>query len=230
MKTAGIIGGTGPESTIDYYRQIIALYRERKPDGTYPAMIINSIDLKKVVDGVTANRLPQLYDYLVEEIAKLARAGADFALISANTPHIIFDQVRARSPLPLISIVEATCREAQALGLKKLGLLGTRFTMTAGFYQKVFEGQGIALALPGEQDQPWVHEKYMGELVEGVFLPATREGFLKVIEGMKQRDAIQGVILGGTELPLLLRDAACAIPMLDTTKIHVGEIVAAMLA
>jgi aspartate racemase len=230
MKIAGIIGGTGPESTIDYYRQIIAVYRERQPDGSYPPMIINSIDLTTVVGYMTAGEHARLADFLVEEIARLARAGAAFALISANTPHIVFDELRRRSPIPLISIVEATCRAAQALGLKKLGLLGTRFTMTAGFYQKVFSEQGIALALPGEQERAWVHEIYMGELVNGIFLPATRERLLKVIEGMRQRDGIQGMILGGTELPLILRDADCGVSLLDTTRIHVKEIVAAMLA
>ena len=102
--------------------------------------------------------------------------------------------------------------------------------MTAGFYQKAFAGQGIALAVPAEDERAWVHEKYMGELVEGVFLPATRDGFLKVIESMRQRDAIEGVILGGTELPLILRDAPCPLPLLDTTKIHVKEIVATILS
>jgi aspartate racemase len=229
MKLPGIIGGTGPESTIDYYQQIITLYRAQRPDGSYPPMLIDSIDLKRAVDLVTANDLAGLAAYLVEAFERLARAGADFGLISANTPHIVFDEVRRRSPIPLISIVEASCREAQALGLNKLALLGTRFTMTVGFYQKVFSGQGIALAVPGEAERAWVHEKYMGELVEGIFLPATRAGFLKVMEGLKQREGIQGVILGGTELPLLLRDADCGLPLLDTTRIHVQEIVAQML-
>ena len=230
MKLPGIIGGTGPESTIDYYQQIIALYRQLRPDGSYPPMLINSIDLKKAVDLVTANDLAGLAAYLAEAFERLARAGADFGLISANTPHIVFDEVRRRTPLPLISIVEATCRAAQAQGLKKVGLLGTRFTMTAGFYQKLFSEQGIALVVPGEEERAWVHDIYMGELVNGIFLPATRERLLKIIEGMRQREGIQGVILGGTELPLTLRDADCSLPLLDTTKIHVREIVAEVLS
>ena len=230
MKLPGIIGGTGPESTIDYYQQIIALYRQLRPDGSYPPMLINSIDLKKAVDLVTANDLAGLAAYLAEAFERLARAGADFGLISANTPHIVFDEVRRRTPLPLISIVEATCRAAQVQGLKKVGLLGTRFTMTAGFYQKLFSEQGIALVVPGEEERAWVHDIYMGELVNGIFLPATRERLLKIIEGMRQREGIQGVILGGTELPLTLRDADCSLPLLDTTKIHVREIVAEVLS
>jgi aspartate racemase len=108
VKTIGIIGGIGPESTVEYYRSIIAFYSERIPDGSYPSIIINSIDLKKVLDLVSANELPELADYLVTEIQRLARAGAECGLVAANTPHIVFNEVRRRSPIRLISIVEAT--------------------------------------------------------------------------------------------------------------------------
>src|SRR5437870_13816943 len=136
MKTLGIIGGLGPESTIDYYGRIIALYRERTGDGSYPQFIINSINLKKGLDFMDANNLTGMADYLVEEIGKLARAGATFGLISANTPHIVFDELASRSPIPLISIIEATCAAANARKLKRLALLGTRFTMQETCYSK----------------------------------------------------------------------------------------------
>src|SRR5438132_6261586 len=127
MKTLGIIGGVGPESTIDYYSTIIARYRERKPDGSYPSFFINSIDLKKMVDLITANDLAGVSQYLLDEIRKLAGAGADFALIAANSPHIVFDDVQRQSPIPLLSIVEATCEAAKVMGLKRVALIGTRF-------------------------------------------------------------------------------------------------------
>ena len=111
---SGIIGGIGPESTIDYYRLIVAAYREQRPDGSYPAIIINSIDLNKIRDLVTANALADLTEYLVAEVQRLARAGADFGLLAANTPHIVFDDIRQQSPIPLLSIVEATCDAAQS--------------------------------------------------------------------------------------------------------------------
>ncbi len=129
MKTLGIVGGLGPESTIEYYRTIIALYRERQRDGSYPEFIINSVDLKKGLDLMAANNLTGMADYLLEEIGKLARAGADFGLISANTPHIVFDELASKAPIPLLSIIEATCAAAKARKLKRLALLGTRFTM-----------------------------------------------------------------------------------------------------
>ncbi len=148
MKTIGIIGGIGPESTIEYYRLIIASYVERRPDGSYPSIIINSIDLKKLLDLVVANELANLTEFLVSEIQRLARAGAECGLVAANTPHIVFDEVRRQSPIHLISIVEATCEAAKAMGLRKLGLFGARYTMQGRFYPDVFSEEGIALVVP----------------------------------------------------------------------------------
>jgi aspartate racemase len=231
MKVLGIIGGLGPESTIDYYGRIIALYRERTRDGSYPQFIINSVDMKKGLDFMEANNLTGMADYLVQEIAKLARAGAHFGLISANTPHIVFDDVASRSPLPLISIIEATCGVAKARKLKRLALLGTRYTMQATFYSKVFSREGIELLVPDPEDQTYIHDKYLNELVSGKFLPETRAGLLAVIDRMKEKQDITGVILAGTELPLILRDAEYkGIPFLDTTEIHCKAAVTEMLS
>ena len=230
MKTLGIIGGLGPESTVDYYKLIVAAYRERTKGG-YPAIIINSVDLNKARDLVTANALAELSEYLVAEVQRLARAGADFGLISANTPHIVFDEVRRQVSIPLLSIVEATCEAVRALGMKRVGLLGTRFTMQGRFFPDVFTKAGIALAVPREDEQAYIHEKYLGELVNGVFLPETRERIREIIHRLKRSDGIEAVILGGTELPLLLRDASAQdIPFLDTTQIHVKAAVTEMLS
>src|SRR5881396_2212385 len=152
MKSLGIIGGVGPESTIEYYRSIIALYRERQRDGSYPEFIINSVDLKKGLDFMDANDLTGMADYLLQGFGKLARAGADFGLISANTPHIVFDDVASKSPIPLISIVEATCAAAKARKLKRLALFGTAYTMQANFYPKVFARECIDLLMPERED------------------------------------------------------------------------------
>jgi aspartate racemase len=231
MKTAGIIGGTGPESTVEYYRQIIATYRERNPDGSYPQIILNSIDNKKMLDLVAGNELAALTEFLVAEIEKLARAGSDFAVLAANTPHIVFDDLRRQSPIPMISIVEATCETAKALHLQRLGLFGTRFTMQGRFYPEIFSRAGITLAVPDESEQAYIHDKYMSELLQGTVLPETRERLLAIVDKMKDRDGIQAVILGGTELSLILRDpTARGIPVLDTTRIHVKAIVTELLS
>src|SRR2546430_16822328 len=216
MKTVGIIGGIGPESTIEYYRFIIDGYRKRKTDGSYPSIVINSIDLNKLIGWMNGRELDAAADYLSVEIEKLARAGVDFVVLAANTPHIVFDQIRERSPLPLISIVEATRDKALALGLQRPGLFGTRFTMQGRFYPEVFKRAGLPIILPNESEQAFIHEKYMGELLNNVFLPETREGLFAIADRMNEIDHIDGLILGGTELPLILRDEKrCAIPLLD---------------
>src|SRR5437764_11172439 len=160
MKTLGIIGGLGPESTLDYYQRIIALFRERTGDKHYPEFVIVSIDLRKGLDFMDANDLSGMASYLLENIDKLSRAGADFGIISANTPHIVFDEVAAKSPIPLISIVEATCAAAKTRKLKRLALFGTRYTMQATFYPKVFSREEIELLLPDAKDQDYIHDKY----------------------------------------------------------------------
>lgn len=231
MKTVGIIGGVGPESTIEYYRLIIAAYRERQIDGSYPSIIINSIDLSKLIRWVSANELSPLTDHLVSEIERLARAGADFGALASNTPHLVFDELRRRSPIPLISIVESACDAAQALGVKRLALFGTRFTMQGRFYPEVFSRAGITIIVPQDDEQNYIHEKYMKELLNNIFLPETHERLLAIVDQMRARDNIEAVILGGTELPLILRDPEHnGISFLDTTRIHVERIVAELVS
>src|SRR5207302_6098741 len=245
MKTLGMIGGVGPESTIDYYKNIIAMYRERKPDGSYPQFVVNSIDLKVGLDFMYAGKLDAMAAFLIHEIEKLPRAGADFGIIAANTPHIVFDDIAPRSPIPLLSIVDATCAAAKACGLKKLALFGTKFTMQADFYPKVFARESIELVVPEPKDQDYIHEKYFAELVPGKFLPETRTGLLAIIDRMKAKieppsqnatparssgePGIDGVILAGTELPLILRgESHNGVALLDTGKIHCQAAVDAM--
>src|SRR5205085_8581446 len=231
MKTLGIVGGLGPESTIDYYRSIISVYRQRVPDGSYPSIVIVSLDVDKALRLVSSDELQQLTEYFAASIRKLSAAGADFVLLSANTPHIVFNEVRRLSPLPLISIVETTCEEVKRLGLKTVTLLGTRFTMSGRFYPEVFEKQAIALVPPSPEEQADIHDKYVNELIRGVFLPETRNRLQQIITVQKQRDGIQGVILAGTELPLILRaESLDGLPLLDTTRIHVNAAVAEMLS
>jgi aspartate racemase len=215
---------------VDYSQQIIAAYREQRPDGSYPQLIINSIDLTKMLGFVFANQLEQLADYLGAEIQKLADAGADFGLLASNTPHIVFERLALRSPIPLISIVECAREAAKEMGLNKLGLLGLRSTMEAGFYPAAFSKAGITLISPSDDDRSYVHDKYLNELVPGNFLAETREEILAVIGRMRQQHGIKGMVLAGTELPLLLRNPGPAgVPFLNTTQIHVQAAVERLL-
>ena len=231
MKTLGIIGGIAPASTVEYYRMLIAAYQARRPDGSQPLVIINSIDLQTMIGLIAADALDEVTTYLSAEVEKLARAGAEVALFASNTPHIVFDGLQRQSRIPLVSIIDATFAVAGSMGLTKAGLLGTRFTMQGTAYPRTFTRGGIALVVPDEPDLTWVHDRYMNELAKGDFRPETRSGLLDVIDRLRRRHGIDGVILGGTELPLILRDVDdIGIPLLDTGRIHVDAAVAAMLA
>jgi aspartate racemase len=231
MKILGVIGGLGPESTIDYYRTIITLYRQRTADGSYPQFLINSIDLQKEMEFVVRNDLAGLAFSIAVEIEKLACGGAEFGLIAANTPHLAFEEIAAQSAIPLVSIVESACAVAAARKLKKLALFGTRFTMQGSFYSKIFSREGIELVVPDLDDQAYIHEKYLGELVPGKFLPETRAGLLAIVDRIRAKIDIDGVILAGTELPLILRESSHnGVPFLDTTKIHCQAAVAEMFS
>jgi len=228
-KTLGLIGGIGPASTIDYYRLIVEQYREQKQDGSYPSILINSIDLTRMLELVAGNRLQELTAYLLGEIERLARAGADVALMTSNTPHIVFDELSRGTSIPLLSIVEATRDAVQDLGLDTVGLLGTGFTMRGRFYDEVFAKPGIKVVAPRPDDQAYVHEKYMQELIAGDFRSETRERLLSII-GRLQQDGAEGVLLAGTELTLLLRGVLDpGVPLLDTTLIHVSRAVKQIL-
>lgn len=230
MQPIGVVGGIGPESTIDYYRAMIAAYREARPDGSYPAIVITSIDPIAMLGGLMRGETAAVVEMLVSELQRLERAGADVALMAANSPHVVFDEVQRRSPLPLVSIVEATAVEAARAGRTRLGLFGTRLTMQAHFYRDVFARSGMAIVVPDETEQAYIHDKYMNELLRGVISPETRERLLAIVAQMKDRDGIDAVILGGTELPLILRDpTASGIPLIDTTVIHARAAVARAL-
>jgi aspartate racemase len=223
MKIIGMIGGIGPESTIDYYKRLLDGTQKRNPGGPALQIIINSIDLQKGLDLLERNQLNELTEYIAPEVVRLKHAGAEFGFLAANSPHIVFGDIARRSPIPLVSIVEATCADARVRGFKKLGLFGTRFTMHGRFYPDVFTHEGVGLVVPTSAEQDYIHDKYINELIPGKFLPETRDGLLAIATRMKKQDGIQALVLGGTELPLILTDSSSlGISFLDTTQIHVN--------
>ncbi|MBL8984948.1 MAG: amino acid racemase [Gemmatimonadetes bacterium] len=224
MTRVGLVGGLGPESTIDYYRRILAAWERDEPLSA-PALLIDSLDVKLGLRLVEHDRAG-LVEYLLASLDRLRRAGVDFAVLTANTPHLVFDDLAARTPVPLLSIVEVCADEAARRGLSRLALLGTRFTMEAPFYPAVFGRRGMTVVAPEPADRTWLHERYVGELLKGDFRAETREGVVGLVERLRGRERVEAVILGGTELPLLLTDAAVAgLPVLDTTALHVAAIV-----
>jgi len=231
MTTLGIVGGLGPEATIEYYRLLIAGHRAARPDLGAPSIVISSIDMRRLLGTIEAGDLPAVVDYLTASLEQLHQAGASFALLASNTPHLVFEELQRRSPLPLLSIVESACAAAQDRGLTRLGLLGTRFTMQGSFYPEVFSRAGITLVVPEPAEQELVHDRYMGELVNGLVRDETRAELVTIVEALRRRDGIEGLLLGGTELSLLFREATISgIEVLDTTAIHVRDALARLLA
>ncbi|MBE0646739.1 MAG: amino acid racemase [Bacteroidales bacterium] len=230
MKHLGLIGGVGPESSIAYYRLIIKRFQERLNTKDYPEIIINSINMTEMLGYVFTNQLGSLVDFLAARIEILEKSGADFAAIASNTPHIVFDELRDRVNIPLISIVEETCNFIVQKNIKRVGLFGTKSTMTFGFYQKIAEKHGLEILIPDAPNQDYIHEKYMTELVLNKIIPETKKQLLRIVEELQETEAIEGLILGGTELPLILSQTDFdGIEIFDTTHIHVESIVTEMI-
>lgn len=226
MKKIGIIGGLGPEATVDYYKEIINAFKNEKGDFNYPDIIIYSVNLSELVGLMKEKKYDQVISYLSEKIESLKRAGAEFAAISANTPHLVFDQLKVKSRIPLISIVEATCEECIRKGLKRTGLIGTGFTMNASFFPDVFNRRGLEVVMPEKEDRELIDYKVFSEIELGIFKEDTRRFLIGIIEKMVREQHIDSMILGCTEFPLILKESGYAgIPMLNTTKVHVDAIV-----
>jgi aspartate racemase len=224
MKIIGLIGGLGPESTLDYYRLIIRAFQERK-SVDYPEIVVYSANLTEGLKLMEGKNWGTLTDWLLYRIEALRRAGAEFAAIGSNSPHVVFDAVQRRSALPLVSIVEATCRKARELGVKRLGLLGTAFTMQADFFQKPFLDRGMDVVVPEPEDQQLIHRRLFTEIELGIITDSTRQELLSVVRGLIDRHGIEALILGCTELPLILTKDEFGIPFLNTTAIHADAIV-----
>jgi aspartate racemase len=214
MKRIGVVGGIGPESTIEYYRLFMAEHHR--------ALTIDSVDVNKLLSWMRQGELDSVADYLVDAVRRLAGGGAEVAIIAANTPHIVFDAVSARAPIPMVSIVEATASHVAALGLQRVALLGTRYTMEGRFYPDVFSRRGLALVIPPEPDMALVHDRYLNELLKNVFSNETRDALLGVVDRLIATERVEAVILGGTELPLVLKgERHGGAVLIDTTRVHV---------
>lgn len=225
MKRIGILGGIGPESTVDYYREIIRAFVTGHPELAYPEIIVYSANMNELMGFVSTKNWSALSEWLLEKITSLHLAGAEFAAIASNTPHIVFDEIKAKAPIPLLSIVEETCKAAQKLGLKNIGLMGTKLTMEADFYKKPFTSKGISIVVPHEEEQIKIHHKLFSEIELGIIKDSTREELLLIVKRMIKEDHLDSLILGCTELPLILTESSFGIPFLNTSAIHCESII-----
>jgi len=225
MKKIGLIGGIGPASTLVYYRDIINGYRKIKNDDNYPQIFINSINMTEMLSYVAAKDINGLVNLLSGEIDKLIKMGADFVALASNTPHLVIDELAAKSAVPLISIVGETCKYAQKKGLKKLLLTGTLFTMQNDFYKKAFDKLNIGCIVPNENEKTLIHNIIFPDLENGIVNEKDKRQFKDICNTIIKRENIDGIILGCTELPLMVNQDDFDIVVIDTMDIHIKSII-----
>ena len=218
-KKIGILGGVSPESTKIYYEYITREYVRRYGDFSYPEIVIYSVNFQEFMDLSRHERWDLIADKMVVIFEKLKKAGADVGLIAANTLHIVFEEVQEKSPIPLVSIIEATAEAITLKGVKTVGLLGTLFTMSKDFYKKGLGTKGIEAFVPDEKDQQLVSRVIYEELTRGIVKPESRVEYVNIVEKLKARGA-EGIVLGCTEIPLLIEEKDCDVRLFNTALIH----------
>jgi len=218
-KTIGILGGMSPESTIEYYRYIVHSYIERFDDLAYPEIIIYSVSFQHYVDWPEQGRWDLVGKGLGKAAQKLESAGADFIIIATNTMHIVVDDIREAIDVPVLSLLEVVGEEIRNDGKDKVGLLGTTFAMEHGFYQRVLGQKGVEVIVPNEEDREIVNHIIYQELVNGIIQNKSREQYVKIIDYLENRGA-EGIILGCTEIPLLIRESDTELDLYDTIALH----------
>jgi aspartate racemase len=219
MKKIGIVGGLSPESTIYYYKYITHRYTQKFGNYGYPHIIIYSVTFQDYLDWGKADDWKATGDDLVNAINALESANADFALIATNTMHYLYDSLVKRTNIPILNLVEVVSEHAQNLNIKKVGLLGTKFTMTHDFYPKALSRKGIETIVPDSQDQKVINDIIFHELTKGIITDESKDRYIKIIRKMVDV-GIEGIILGCTEIPLLIKQDDLKIHVLDSSKLH----------
>lgn len=225
MKKLGLVGGMGPESTIPYYHDIVYGVQNRVGKNFFPNMTIESVNVFDILKMCEIKQYEALINYLMVAINNLISSGVDFIALSANTPHIVFDELKNRSNIPLVSIIDATCNEAKRRNISKVGLLGTIFTMNGDFFKKPFTKNHIEVITPSDEEMDVVNQKISQELEFGIVKEETLSAFLKIVQRMKVEDGIEAIVLGCTELPLLFKGIQTPVECLDTMQIHIETLI-----
>jgi aspartate racemase len=231
QRVLGIVGGTGPESTVDYYRSLIATWRRRRPNGSYPRVIINSIEAGRVFANLGMADYAAVGRDLGAAVAALAAAGCQRALLASNASHLAFEVIAPPPAIPLIHIVDAARDAAASAGFRRLGLIGTRFVVESDLYPARLARAGLEVVLPTPDERELVHAIYIGELVGGVIRDESRAVLREVVGAMRERNGIDAIVLGGTELALIIKEPTFAgVPVLNTAQVHVDAAVDWLLA
>ncbi|RLG47896.1 MAG: aspartate racemase [Thermoproteota archaeon] len=220
MKVIGLIGGMSWESTLEYYKIINELVKERLGGLHSAKILLYSVDFEEISELQHKGEWERLTEVMIDIAKRLEKAGAEFLLICTNTMHKMADDIQERISIPLLNIVDVTAQRIKELGLRKVGLLGTKFTMEDDFYKgRLAKKHGINVLIPDKEERQVVHDIIYKELCLGIIKQSSREKIMKIIDNLVKKGA-EGIILGCTELPLIIRQEDCEVPLLDTTRIH----------
>ncbi len=219
MKTIGIIGGLTWISTIEYYRWINEMVQERLGGNESAKLLMYSVNFGEIIKFKETDNWDGIAGIITTVAKKLEIAGADCLLIGANTMHHIYDKVVSAVNIPIIHIVDATAKAIQEKGLKKIALLGTKYTMQLDFYKNKLAGYGIETLIPNATEIEFINNAIYQEMGKNIFLPETKATFLQIINGLVSKGA-EGVILGCTEIPLLIAPDDCNVPLFNTGYLH----------
>lgn len=225
MKKLGLVGGTGPESTLVYYKEINKRVDAISGNSTFPDIALESLNLYKALGLVAEEKYDELAEYVLNAIVHLENSGAEVVALTAGTMHVIFDQIKDKVHVPFISIPETVAEYAVSKQYKKVGLLGTIFTMEKDYLSKAFVNRGIEVVVPDADSRKLVNERISGELEYGIVNEASVAELRKVIWDMKENHGIEAVILGCTELPLAINEDNCPVDCLDIMEIHIQKLV-----
>lgn len=225
MKKIGLVGGTGPESTLMYYKELNSKIDEATGGRTMPELSIESVNFRKAWEMVSAQQYEELAEYLSEKVNHLVKSGADIIALTAATMHIVFDEIEEKTNVSLVSIPKSICNEVLKKGFKKVGLLGTIFTMEQDFMKKDLLQAGIDVIVPDKADRELVAKRIYEELEVGIVKESTLQEFNEIISKMQKANGIEAVVLGCTELPLILNNENCLLPCLDSVEIHIKRLI-----
>lgn len=225
MEKIGIVGGIGPASTLDYYRDIINGYREKTGLDEYPLVVVDSINMSEMIRALDEQAYGRVVDQVVASIDNLAAAGATVAAIASNTPHIVYPEIAARAAIPVVSIVEETCRYIQRCGYRRVVVLGTRFTMGSGLYTRALAAHSIEAFVPDEAGIAEVHGLIFPRLEQGIVVPEDKRRMLAIAEEYIARQHADALVLGCTEIPLMIHDGDASVPCVNTTQVHIDAMV-----
>jgi len=229
MKTIGLIGGMSWESTADYYRILNREVKARLGEPHSAKIIMHSVDFAEIEKLQSAGKWDKLRDMMIKIAQKLESADADMILICANTMHQMAPEVQQEISIPLLHIADTAAEKIKANGFKKVGLLGTKYTMEGDFYKnRIEENYNIEVIVPERKDREYIHQVIYQELISGILKDEAREKFKQIIERLKEKGA-EGIILGCTEIPLLIKNKDCSIPIFNTTELHAKKAVQSAL-